>query len=229
MFKTLGRPILLNVEKDKMYISDYLGPHLNGNDMWSFLSTNLPLKFRSINDVYTLSNVSGQWIQLKKYLKRGVSETQSEILAPIQSQLQPIQLHPVQPIQLHPVQPIQLQPIQLQSPPVQIQQIPTNTQTRTIDTQLDVINADLAKLIIESNLHSVTSFVNTANVILENITQLKNNSNNQILRNRCDVMIKQLHDAISTKQRDFSLESESLKNLFASTIQQVPHTSSYDE
>ena len=221
MFKTLGRPILLNVEKDKMYISDYLGPHLNGNDMWSFLSTNLPLKFRSINDVYTLSNVSGQWIQLKKYLKRGVSETQSEILAPIQSQLQPIQLHPVQPIQL--------QPIQLQSPPVQIQQIPTNTQTRTIDTQLDVINADLAKLIIESNLHSVTSFVNTANVILENITQLKNNSNNQILRNRCDVMIKQLHDAISTKQRDFSLESESLKNLFASTIQQVPHTSSYDE
>ena len=221
MFKTLGRPILLNVEKDKMYISDYLGPHLNGNDMWSFLSTNLPLKFRSINDVYTLSNVSGQWIQLKKYLKRGVSETQSEILAPIQSQLQPIQLHPVQPIQL--------QPIQLQSPPVQIQQIPTNTQTRTIDTQLDVINADLAKLIIESNLHSVTSFVNTANVILENITQLKNNSNNQILRNRCDVMIKQLHDAIHTKQRDFSLESESLKNLFASTIQQVPHTSSYDE
>lgn len=222
MFKTLGRPILLNVEKDKMYISDYLGPHLNGNDMWSFLSTNLPLKFRSINDVYTLSNVSGQWIQLKKYLKRGVSETQSEILAPIQSQLQPIQLHPVQPIQL---QPIQLQSIPIQQIPIQI---PTNTQTRTIDTQLDVINADLAKLIIESNLHSVTSFVNTANVILENITQLKNNSNNQILRNRCDVMIKQLHDAIYTKQRDFSLESESLKNLFASTIQQVPHTSSYE-
>jgi len=222
MFKTLGRPILLNVEKDKMYISDYLGPHLNGNDMWSFLSTNLPLKFRSINDVYTLSNVSGQWIQLKKYLKRGVSETQSEILAPIQSQLQPIQLHPVQPIQL---QPIQLQSIPIQQIPIPI---PTNTQTRTIDTQLDVINADLAKLIIESNLHSVTSFVNTANVILENITQLKNNSNNQILRNRCDVMIKQLHDAIYTKQRDFSLESESLKNLFASTIQQVPHTSSYE-
>lgn len=75
MFETLGRPILLTVEKDGIYITDYFGPHLNHNDLWSFLSDNLPIKFRTIDVVYTSSNVSGKWISLKKYLKRGVSES----------------------------------------------------------------------------------------------------------------------------------------------------------